>query len=40
MGSASADESMPWYLKTIIALAILVVAGVLVIDLLTFIGAL
>lgn len=40
MSSASADESMPWYLKAIIVLAVLVVAVVLAIDLLTFLGAL
>lgn len=40
MSSASGDESMPWYLKAVIAAAILIVALILILDLFTLLGSL
>lgn len=42
MGSTESDQSdaLPWYLKVIIVLALLVILFVFVIDLLTFAGQL
>jgi hypothetical protein len=40
MSNASADESFPWYLKAVIGAAILIVAVILAIDVLTLLGAL
>jgi hypothetical protein len=38
--SPTGDESLPWYLKVLILVALLVILFVIVIDLITFAGAL
>lgn len=39
MGDSDADDSFPWYLKAIIAVALLVVIFIIGIDILTFVAA-
>mgnify|MGYP000135464623 CR=1 FL=1 len=40
MSETPADDALPWYLKAIIAIAVLVVLFIVVIDLATFAGQL